>query len=695
MLLVGIWILSTVFDRYWLAADHRIPSWDQAEYLSSALEHGRRLGILQPGEWRGWGSLLDLSPKIPPLASIISGSVMALAGEQADQASWVLSLWHGLLLIVVAHWARMLGGPSLGLLSAVVVALSPALAEHRVEFSLDLPLASSCTLALWLLYRWQRPSPDGGRWSQALAASLAIAASLLVKQSALLVVALPAVWSGVQSISKKQRRWQALAGLVVVFTMLMPWLHHNWITTLGGTERAVVVSGAEEGDPGWSDLSSLIWYPRLWPRQLNPILVVGALSGLCLSCLKQRWRSNPLQHLRGSLAKGWVWLIGVTVAGWLFTSLSPNKDPRYIAPVLALLSIVVAQGWLLLFRGIERQWGSRGEWLSILACLCAAGSFTAHERWQNRHEQPGSPALEVINQVRTKASDHETTLLLAASERDLNEQTLSYLGQINGGRIQARRVGRIPGESSIAREQAQWWVLVSGDQGTSRKSARKLSREVRLDPRFEKVNQWKWTKGRHIELWKRRSDALPPQQFDAQFIKMARGMEAGPAGLKPIFDGIGLWHLLDPQFSYQRRVQNWAERELEINPQDRDALWSLALLGILQNRLDQAAKNFGSIQSLDGPNGWAGAYQAVSLIADWQTCNGATAAQKELEQSLPPQISQHDRTNVLVALRDLGSTLCLDPRGLTSLPRTLPKAIASVKQALERPTNEPRLPGIQ
>ena len=31
--------------------------------------------------------------------------------------------------------------------------------------------------------------------------------------------------------------------------MLLPWLRHNWITTIGGTNRAVLESGAAEGDP--------------------------------------------------------------------------------------------------------------------------------------------------------------------------------------------------------------------------------------------------------------------------------------------------------------------------------------------------------------------------------------------------------------------------------------------------------------
>ena len=79
------------------------------------------------GHWQGWASLLDLSPKIPPLASLVNGTVIALAGDSPDQASWALALWHALLLLVVACWGRQLLNPGFGLLCATLVALTPAL----------------------------------------------------------------------------------------------------------------------------------------------------------------------------------------------------------------------------------------------------------------------------------------------------------------------------------------------------------------------------------------------------------------------------------------------------------------------------------------------------------------------------------------------------------------------------------------
>ena len=46
-----IWLLATIVDRLWWTLQVGVPAWDQADYLNSALDHGRALGLL-PG--RGW-----------------------------------------------------------------------------------------------------------------------------------------------------------------------------------------------------------------------------------------------------------------------------------------------------------------------------------------------------------------------------------------------------------------------------------------------------------------------------------------------------------------------------------------------------------------------------------------------------------------------------------------------------------------
>ena len=666
--LAALWGLATTWDRLWLARDGRVPSWDQADYLNSAVDHGRALGLLG-GAWRGWDALLDLSPKIPPLASLVNGSVMALAGDSPDQASWSLALWHGLLLLVIAAWGRQLGGRRFALLSASVVALAPALVALRVDYTLDIPLSAATTLALWLLGRWQAPAPAGGRPHQALLAALAIGAALLVKQSALLLVALPALWVAAAGLRRRGRRLQVLLAVAVVLALVLPWLHHNWITTLGGTNRAVVESAASEGDPSVLSAASLLWYVRLLPQSLGlPLLLPGLLGlGLILG------RRLPPWSGRSGLPSGWGWLLGCTAAGWLATTLSPNKDARYIAPVLPLLLMVLAAGWWQLGQLLSRRFGPRTSAALLGAGLLAgAGSGAAGAVAALQPEEP-NPLPPLIARLRSEVGDAPTTLLVVPGSPSLNEQNVTTYGRLGGGRIEGRRLGRRRSEHPLVLERAEWLLLASGDQGTNRPGSRELSLRLRADGRFEPVGQWPWSEGRQVELWRRRGQAAPP--FDRDFIHLARGLEQGPGGLASVFERIGPEHQLDGHFLYQQRVRRWARERLQRDPGDRDALWSLALLATLNNRPVEAGQWYGRLQTLEPRNPWPAAYRSVVALADWNP-GGAMEALAQLPAAQRQQ-------PIPRSLAELSAVLSGQIWRIAPLVGALPQAVQAVKAELE------------
>ncbi len=598
----------------------------------------------------------------------MNGTVIALSGDTPDQASWALAVWHGLLLLVVACWGRQLKGPGFGLLCAALVAVVPALAELRVDFTLDLPVAASGCLALWLLGRWQRPDPLGGQRGQAFAAALAVTAAVLVKQSALLVLLPPCLWAALQGLRRPARRGQVLLALALVLGLSAPWLQHNWISTIGGTNRAVIESGAAEGDPSPLSLASMLWYPRLWPAQLGPVLPFGCLALLGLA----RQRARGLEPAAG-LAPGWGWLIGCTLSGWLFTTLSPNKDARYIAPVLPLLVMLLAEGWWRFGLWLQRRGGRRLAAAGLAGGLLTSAASTWHSRAAAIQRQDPAPVEAMIQELRNRVGDRPTALLMVPGSPDLNEQTVSNAGRRAGGRIEARRLGRQHSEHPLVLERSHWLLLASGDQGTNRPAARELSHRIRADGRFERVASRPWSEGREVELWQRR---LPDaSRFDQEFIRMARGMERGPAGLKPLFKRIGAEHQLDPHFHYMGRVERWASQRLGQDPHDRDALWSQALLATLRNRPLQADAWYARLQQLEPQRAWPACYRAVVLTAAWQPWR----ARQALDQLAPEQARQP----VPRALGDLSAVLSGNPLRIGSLRQSLPSAIKAVKQELE------------
>ncbi len=677
---VALWGLSTGWDRLWLAQDGRLPSWDQADYLNSAVDHGRALGLLG-GSWQGWAALLDLSPKIPPLASLVNGSVMALAGDSPDQASWSLALWNGLLLAVVAAWGRQLGGRRFGLLCAALVALAPALMALRVDYTLDIPLSAASCLALWLLGRWQAPPPGGGQLRHALLAALAVAGALLVKQSALLLVALPALWAAAGGLRRRQRRLQVLVALVVVLALLLPWLHHNWITTLGGTNRAVVESAASEGDPAVLSAASLFWYARLLPEQLGLPLLLPGLVGLGLMLVTGlRARLHDAGHKSvPALPQGWGWLLGCAAAGWLATTLSPNKDARYIAPVLPLLLILLAAGWWRLGQVLLPRLGQRRVGALLGAGLLAGTGSSVAAGTANLQAGEANPLPALIGRLRADVGDAPTTLLVVPGSPSLNEQNVTTYGRMGGGRIEGRRLGRRRSEHDLVLERADWLLLASGDQGTNRPASRELSLRLRRDGRFQPAGSWPWSEGRQVELWRRRGPLSPG--FDADFIRLARDLERGPAGLGAVFARIGPEHQLDGHFLYQQRVRRWAGERLRLDPDDRDALWSLALLATLNNRPVEAGRWYGRLQALEPANPWPAAYRAVVSLADWNP-GGAGQA---LEQ-LPAGVRQQP---VPRSLADLSAVLSGRLWRIGALRDGLPQAIDAVKEELRTAQSQP------
>ena len=655
-----IWLLATAVDRLWWMQQTGVPAWDQADYLNSALDHGRALGLLPGGGWNGWSALLDLSPKIPPLASLVNGTVMAVSGDAPADAAWSLSLWHGLLLLAVAGWGYRLRGEGLALLACLLTALTPALLDLRTDYVLEMPLAAMVTLALWRLAVWCDPS-TGGRWGQVCWATVAALAAVLVKQSALLALAPAGLWAAWIALRRRGVwRRQALVLPLLGSAMVLPWLRHNWITSLGGTNRAVFESAAREGDPGLMSLEGWLWYPRLLPEQLGLVLLVVGVSGLVLWWV-QRSRTS------GDDGWCWSWLVINLLAAWLLTSLSPNKGDRYIAPLLPALLLLLSRGWWqwgLWLRQWRPRWTSPLLGIGLLACVPAGWSH----QWERLQDRPRGP-LQALVQAAGGADPaaEPRTVIVVPSTPDLNQHNVSFYGRRGGGRLVGRQLGGSRRDRAPVLARAEWVVLSEGDQGSVRKAARKLDRAVRSSGVFEQVQRFPRPKGGSYSLWRRRSDRPASLGFAAAFPALAAGLAAGPSGLDPVFSAVAVEHMLDGHFLYRQQVAGQAQQQLAINPEDAQARWSLALLAVLANRPGEAADQFAALQRLDPQSPWPAAYRSVVLLAGWMPWAASTVAD---------QAASQQNNGVLVALADLSAVL-------GGAVWRLPSAISSVPTALK------------
>ncbi|GCE65000.1 phospholipid carrier-dependent glycosyltransferase [cyanobiont of Ornithocercus magnificus] len=674
-----VWFLSTIADRLWWSSCKGVPAWDQADYLNSALDHGRALGIMPGNAWQGWPALLDLSPKIPPLASLINGSVMAMAGDTPAQAAWSLSLWNGSLIIVIAAWGCRLSGKKLALLSVLFVSLAPALLFLRTNYVLELPLAAGVSLALWRLGCWADPH-TGGAWNQVLVSAFAVSIALLIKQSAVLILLVPCLFASWCRWHHSRGRLQVLVGIGIILASMLPWLQHNWVTVVAGTNRAVIQSAAKEGDPSLLSLDSWTWYLRLLPRQSGLVLLGIGFVGLLLvwQCYTKRVSCNEKGPEN---VWGWRWLVFSLMSGWLLTTLSPNKDPRYITPLLPSLILLLARGWLELGFWLQHigQYKKRHPMLVIL--LAAALITTLLSSWsaQRRRlvqECHNAPLAKVVKIAGGANPDNlPGTLIVVPSTPDMNQHNVSFYGRRAGGQLVGRQLGGQDTDVKPVLDGANWVVLAEGKQGSVRlHQVNRLNTAIQTSGTFFRVAIFPRLGRSSYSLWRRRKEYRSHNDFESYFFGLATGLAQGPTHLPAIFDAVAVEHMLDGHRHYQVSVRNMAQQRLINDPTDSEAYWSLALLAILDNRPAMASNYFQVLQQLHPDSPWPAAYASVTSLAawdPWQSRAIATAASRQYQEP------------VLIALADISSVFSGAIWRLPAALSSLPNAVNMLKSHLQ------------
>ncbi len=672
-----IWLVATGIDRLWWNAYQGLPSWDQADYLNSALDHGRALGLMHGAKWQGWESLLDLSPKIPPLASLVNGTIMAIAGDTPKQAAWSLSIWHGLLLFSVASWGLQLRGQSLALIGAICVAIAPGLLALRSDYVLEMPLTAVVTLSLWRLGCWLHPR-QGGKWIQAIIAATCCTISLLTKQSSLLVLIPALILVGFQTLRNHDAtKKQLFSGLGIAILGITPWLHHNWITTIGGTNRAVFESAKIEGDPSSLTIENWIWYARLVPKQIGLVILIIGVSGIILWAIRHIFRLNSSTRISISNDDtfAWKWLIFTLLLGWLFTSLSPNKGDRYITPLLPSLLLILSRGWLEFGLWAKRHWPKASLLylpVALVAGLCSSIPSTWSTQLSLLQRDKMGPLAKIVESAGgSNPTNPPTTLIVVPSTPDLNQHNVSYFGRMQGGNLVGRQLGSSLKDIEPLLTYAEWVVLAEGEQGSVRQSAATLDQAIRNSGIFAEIKRFPRHNGDSYSLWRRKPNKQTQEDFANKFPTLANGLGDGLHGLKIVFDEIAIHHMLDGHFQYQQVVKQKASQELISNPNNVEARWSLALLALLTNRPDHASQQFHALQELLPNNPWPAIYHTLVSLADWNPWKAASIASKAQSKFQHP---------ILNGMRDLSGMLGGAVWRLPSSTQSIPTALKEIEK---------------
>ncbi|GAX40525.1 glycosyl transferase family protein [Tolypothrix sp. NIES-4075] len=425
LLILGlIWLISALCDRIWFTLDRSVPSWDQADYLTGTLNYWRALQNAQWSDAEWWQGFWLLSSKIPPLTYIITAIFQNIFGKSADQATLVMLLFSGILLLSVYGLGKVLFNESVGLWAAALCQILPGLYRLRLEFLLDYPLASVVTLSFYCLTAWTvrgdretwrlgdletwrqgeflnntphppiPPSPHPPLpsllWAGAFGLSLGLA--LLVKQTALFFLLTPIAWVGFAAL--RQRRWgrlaQLLGSLCLSVLVFAPWYRTNWLIILTSGKRATLDSAIAEHEAPLNTLQAWTYYWHQLPNQVSLPLLLVPIFALLLYWghvreerqkdkeTKRQGDKKTRRNLQNSFlpippssplplspspptSYSLKWIAIFWVGSYLLSSLNPNKDDRYVLPYLPVLSLFLAYG----LTCSRHLWGKRTRFYTV------------------------------------------------------------------------------------------------------------------------------------------------------------------------------------------------------------------------------------------------------------------------------------------------------------------------------------------
>jgi 4-amino-4-deoxy-L-arabinose transferase-like glycosyltransferase len=511
IILLVIWSLGAICDRVWLSLDSSIPGWDQSEYLTGTLNYLRALQNIQLGSNEWWQNFWLLSSKIPPLTYIITGFTQIIFGAGQDQAMIVMLLFSAVLIFSVYALGKVLFNATVGLWAAVLCQFLPSLYKLKLQFLLDYPLTAVVTFCFFCLTWWHYFNKETKykktilslikSWCQVIVFGISLGLALLIKQTALLFLIIPIIWIAIGALRKHQ--WGKLAELVggvwISSLIFGGWYRTNWLIILTAGKRATVDSAIAEGDPALYTLKAWVFYWQQLPYQVSlPLLLVSVFSLLVYWARfgEEKVTNGEREKVNNSLR----WLTVFLVAAYLLTSLNINKDERYIAPYLPVLSVLLAYG-LTRARSVlgkRIRWGTLG--LTILLMfynLFPIGStfdlitqiLSPHGKYRP-NLQPSLPHKEVIAEITRTEPYLRSTLGVLPSTSKINQHNLNYYGALAKFQVYGRQVGVRKKQINQDTRSLSWFITKTGEQGSVPSSQQNIVQAVEASQDFEINSQW-------------------------------------------------------------------------------------------------------------------------------------------------------------------------------------------------------------
>ncbi len=147
-----------------------------------------------------------------------------------------------------------------------------------------------------------------------------------------------------------------------------------------------------------------------------------------------------------------------------------------------------------------------------------------------------------------------------------------------------------------------------------------------------------------------KSAVVPAPELDlvTQLRTLAAGLPKGPQVLGPLFAEIGRINQYDPIQDYVVQTQLASAHRLQLEPNNRDWAYALALASVLQRQVNQAITAFERVTQLDSQNPYAYAYLAFVHLYNWQPTSAEAALKRAT--ALNPNVPEIQALSGVAAL---------------------------------------------
>jgi 4-amino-4-deoxy-L-arabinose transferase-like glycosyltransferase len=382
--------------------------WDEMPHLYGSL-------VLFRGDFQGYVAAYGY---YPPLYDIITTGFFKLLGASAFSGRVTAVTFSLLSIWAVFEFANRTYGPKTALIAAVVLGVTPGFFWLSRAAMLETALIFFFSLALYFFFLWLRLGVNKTLILCGLAIGVGFLAKYQILVAGLVMLTALLILSRDKLKAKSSKfLWLPIIAVLVIVPWILVLYQINGLDKLGAL-LYVIQEGGQDRAIYSTRFAMPIFYlvEMTWPyADVHPVslpLYILGLTGLGLWAYRRKTEDKFFL----------IWFFVV----YVFFTLIPNKQWRYVTPLFPVLAISAASllafsydkvivAWKVKQLHVNKTYLKRIAALSIGIIALTALAYSSVEAYQMvARDQIHLPTEEAVNYVGSQMNENESILVVCA-----------------------------------------------------------------------------------------------------------------------------------------------------------------------------------------------------------------------------------------------------------------------------------------